>query len=118
MLKGIRGAIDVEKNEVEDILEATSKLLITMKELNKLTEEKITMIFFTATSDITAAFPAKAARDLGWNKVPMLCAQEMNVQGALESCIRILLLTHFPTQQKVKHVYLGKAKALRPDISL
>jgi chorismate mutase len=77
----------------------------------------VVSVIFTVTPDLYAEYPAKAARSLGWTQVPLLCVQEMGVSGSLERCIRVLL--HWNTdlnQEEVKHVYLGKAACLRPDL--
>jgi len=116
MLKGIRGAIDVEKNEASFIYDATKKLLNELKDVNNLSVEDIISVMFTATPDLTTAYPAKAAREIGWTNVPMMCVQEMNVDGSLPKCIRVLLLVNWAEEKDIKHIYLGKAKKLRPDL--
>ena len=115
MLKGIRGAIDVEKNEEEIVYGATRELLTEIMRVNNISQNNIISAFFSATRDLTAAYPAKAARDLGWTEVPMMCLQEMYVEGSLPQCIRILLHVDWVDNRPVQHVYLGRAKALRPD---
>jgi chorismate mutase len=73
--------------------------------------------FFTVTPDLTAAYPAKAARQMGWGSVPLMCAQEIPVIGSLPLCIRVLLTWNTPlTQKDIKHIYLNKAIVLRPDL--
>lgn len=116
MIRGIRGAITVKNNTKIDILEATQILLKKIVAANDVLTENIVSIVFSATRDLDAEFPAKAARILGWEYVPLLCAQEINVPGSLLKCIRILM--HFDTNKKqseIKHVYLRKAKKLRKD---
>jgi chorismate mutase len=88
-----------------------------MVEVNGVEIADIASVFFTATPDLTAAFPAQAARDLGWHQVPLLDAQEIPVAGSLPHCVRVLL--HWNTsksQQEVRHIYLGGAALLRPDL--
>lgn len=117
MIKAIRGAIAIEKNEAEAIYEGTKSLLLQIVEANNLAVKDIVNITFSATTDLTAAYPAKALRDLGWINVPMLCVQEMNVPGSLPFCLRVMLLANWDKEdQDVKHVYLGEAKNLRPDL--
>jgi len=119
-VRGIRGATTVEKNDREEILEATFELLKIIVQENDLVSEDIASIIFTVTNDLNEAFPAEAARDLlGWKYVPLLCMNEMNAPGKLGMCIRVLL--HVNTerpQQEIRHVYLRKASQLRPDLSL
>jgi chorismate mutase len=88
-----------------------------MVEANDLEVADIASAFFTATPDLTAAFPARAARDLGWHQVPLLDAQEIPVPGSLPRCVRVLV--HWNTsksQEEVRHIYLGEAALLRPDL--
>jgi chorismate mutase len=114
--RGIRGATTVESDTAEDILEATADLLETLIRLNDIQPADIVSAVFTTTPELTAAFPALAARDLGWTEVPLLCAHEMNVPGALRGVVRILLHVNTPrTPQEIRHVYLGEARALRPE---
>lgn len=114
--RGIRGATTVESDTAEDILEATTDLLEAMIRLNAIESESVISAFFTTTPELTAAFPALAARDLGWTEVPLLCAHEMNVPGSLRGVVRILLHVNTPrTPAEIRHVYLGEARALRPE---
>lgn len=113
-LRGIRGAITVEKNSGEEILFATRELLEVIKNENELNLEDIASVFFTVTPDLDAAFPASAAREIGWKYIPLLCATEINVPGSQEQCIRVLLHVNTEkTQQELKHVYLREAVRLR-----
>ncbi|MHB8133945.1 MAG: chorismate mutase [Anaerolineaceae bacterium] len=116
-IHGIRGAITVESNTREEILTATQELLVAILENNpSLKIEDLASVFFTCTQDLTAVYPARAARDMGWLDLPMLCAQEMNVEGSISKCIRVLL--HWNTSislEKIQHVYLRDAIRLRPD---
>ncbi len=84
---------------------------------NEVSTEDVAGALFSVTPDLDAAFPARAARDLGWHNVPLMCTQEIPVPGALERCIRVLVLWNTPkAQQDVVHVYLREAKSLRPDL--
>ena len=114
--RGVRGAISVEENSAEAILAATRELLCTMIQANGITPEDVVSAIFTSTPDLNAVYPALAARQLGWDDVSLLCSQEIGVPGGLPCCIRILI--HWNTTRRpheIQHVYLGKAKALRPD---
>jgi chorismate mutase len=116
--RGIRGATTADHNTATAILNATRDLLIRMVEANGLAVEDVASVLFTATGDLTAAFPAQAARELGWQHVPLLDAQEIPVPGSLPRCVRVLILWNTGTpQSEVHHVYLGGAAALRPDLS-
>jgi chorismate mutase len=115
--RGIRGATTVEADTAEAILEATRELLARMVEANDLVVEEVASVMFTVTHDLKAAFPARAARALGWQHVPLLDAQEIPVPGSLARCVRVLV--HYntaKTQAEIRHVYLRGAAALRPDL--
>jgi chorismate mutase len=116
-VKGIRGAITCKQNTVEDILLASKELMQTIISFNHLNQEDIAAILFTTTSDLTAAYPARAVRDMGWTISPILCFQEMDVDDSLEKCIRVLILWNTDkTSDQIRHVYLRKACQLRPDL--
>lgn len=105
-------------NEAEIIAEATRELLGEMLQRNEATPEDLISILFTATPDLTAGFPAAAARALGISDVPLLCAQELDVEGAIPRCIRVLM--HLETSAErsaLRHVYLNDARALRTDLA-
>ncbi len=116
--RGVRGATTVDCDEEEIIIKATEDLLQEMVSANHICPQDIAAAFFTVTEDLTAAFPAKAARLLGWRHVPLLDAREIPVPDSLPRCIRVLLLwnTDVP-QTSVKHIYRGDADRLRPDIN-
>lgn len=117
-VRGVRGATTVAANVAEEILSATRALLEEMVRSNGICLEDIAAAFFTVTSDLNAAFPAQAARQMGWQHVPLLDAQEIPVPGSLPRCIRVLLLWNTAvSQQKVVHVYQGEARSLRPDLA-
>ena len=114
--RGIRGATTIESNTAEDILEATTDLLEALIRLNAIVPEDVVSAIFTTTPELTASFPAMAARGLGWTEVPLLCAHEMNVPGALGGVVRILLhINTDRTPSEIRHVYLREARALRPE---
>ena len=117
-VRGLRGAISVTENTSEQIIAATRELLTELLRANAIAGfDEIVSAIFTTTPDLTAAFPAEAARALGMQHVPLLCASEIAVPHGMPRIIRILL--HINTdrpQRDVVHVYLGEAKKLRPDV--
>lgn len=117
--RGIRGATTVERNEQEEILAATAELLQALIRQNDLLAEDVASGIFTVTEDLDAAFPALAARQLGWTEVGLLCMREIPVPGSLEKCIRVLL--HVNTRRsasEMRHVYLREAVVLRPSFAM
>ena len=119
-IRGIRGATTVSTNEASAILEATKELLLFIQNCNDaLKPEDIASALFTMTTDLDAVYPAKAARQLGWTNVPLICTQEIPVPGGLPLCIRVLLNwnTDLP-QDAIHHVYLREAVTLRPDLAV
>lgn len=118
MVRGVRGATTVTENTREAILEAAGELLNEVVRLNAIEHDHVASIVFTATQDLNAAFPAVAARELGWTDVALECLPEMNVPGSLQRCLRILM--HVNTTKSPRdlvHVYLRDARALRPDLA-
>ena len=99
-VRGIRGATTVEKDSKELIKEATKELLIEMVEKNEVLSDDIAAVFFTTTSNISDEFPAVAAREMGWDTVPLICGHEMDVPHGLDKCIRILILWNTEIKQK------------------
>lgn len=114
-LYGIRGATTVCNNEKEEIIRETQVLLQNIIEKNDLCEENVVSIIFTTTSDLTAEFPAKACRLLGWNNTALLGTVEADVPHGLNLCIRVLIHAYLENKSKVKNIYLNKAIELRPD---
>jgi chorismate mutase len=112
----LRGAIDVEANEAEAILARTEELMHEVMERNALEPEAFVSCIFTATIDLDAEFPAVAARRIGLDRVPLLCAREIDRPGALPRIIRVLVHYHAAEDHQPRHVYLGEAKALRADL--
>ena len=115
-LFALRGAISVERNDAGAILEATKTLMLEIIERNALTPETVVSCIFTATQDLDAEFPAVAARAIGFDSVPLLCAREMGVPGALPRVIRVLIHYYAPEDHSATHVYLGEASELRTDL--
>ena len=117
-VRGIRGAITAAANAREAIIDATDRLLREMTAANGVNAEDIAAVFFTTTHDLDAEFPAAAARGLGWGKVPLLCAREIDVPQRLKSCIRVLILVNTQASQAhIQHIYLEGATRLRPDLA-
>jgi chorismate mutase len=118
LLRGVRGATVAADNNSQTILAATQELLIAMLQANPgLATVDIASAFFTVTEDLDANYPALAARGIGWVQVPMLCACEIPVPGGMPRVIRVLL--HWNTdrsQADIRHVFLGEAAKLRPDL--
>jgi chorismate mutase len=115
-LHGIRGATTVSQNSAKEILAATDELLRTLIEANDLQPDDIVSGMFTVTSDLNAAFPARAAEEYGWNIVALLHATEIPVPGSLPMCIRLLVHAYTSrTRSEIKHCYLRGATMLRPD---
>ncbi len=110
--RGVRGAITVDKNDREEIISATKELLRELVRANDIKIEDIACVIFTTTKDLNAEFPARAARELGWNNTALLCSTEIDVPGSLPRCIRVLILYN-TDREEVKHVYLREAKKLR-----
>ncbi|MFC4768935.1 chorismate mutase [Effusibacillus consociatus] len=119
MIRGIRGATTVEENTEAAIFQATRELLNEIISVNQFQAEDIASVIATVTEDLDAAFPAMAIRSIpGWELVPMMCAREIPVPGSVTKCIRVMLHVNTNTPQKdIKHVYLGRAASLRPDLT-
>ncbi len=116
-LFALRGANSVERNDEPAILDATDRLIRELMVRNALTADGMVSCIFTLTPDLDAQFPAVAARRLGLDQVPLLCAQEIPVPGALAGVIRVLVHYYADDGHDPQHVYLGAAKALRRDLS-
>ncbi|MEM1061316.1 MAG: chorismate mutase [Planctomycetota bacterium] len=117
-VRGVRGAITVERDDPGEILDATRELLEAVLERNGIDDfETVVSAVFTTTPDLTSVFPAEAARKIGMSQVPLLCAAEIAVPGAMPRCVRVLL--HIETDRprsEIVHVYLRDATKLRPDV--
>jgi chorismate mutase len=115
-LWAVRGATKVARNDPEAILTGTEELMRTVIERNELEPERIVSCIFTSTHDLNAEFPAVAARKLGLDSVPLLCAREIDVPGAMPSVIRVLVHYYAPAGHEPAHTYLGEAQELRSDL--
>jgi chorismate mutase len=115
--RGIRGATSVDANTGDAILRAARQLLEQIVTANDLQVDDLVSVTFTATADLDAAYPGQAAREMGWVNVPLLCVQEMAVADSLPRCIRVLVLWNTDSRpSEIRHVYLGRARGLRPDL--
>ncbi|MDP9276606.1 MAG: chorismate mutase [Actinomycetota bacterium] len=115
-LFALRGAIQVEANESEAIRSATAELLGELISRNGLDPERMVSCLFTCTDDLDAEFPAVAARELGLDSVPLLCAREIDVPGAMPRVIRVMVHYYAPADHRPAHTYLGEAQNLRTDL--
>jgi chorismate mutase len=115
-VRGLRGATRAARDDSESIRAATRELLTEMMLLNSLSQDAIVSAFFTVTPDLVTEFPARAARELGWDDVAMLCSTEIPVPGSMSRVVRVLLHAELPLNSSVRHVYLNGAEELRPDL--
>ena len=117
-VRGVRGAVVIARDDPELVLSATRELLQTILESNpEMHSDDLASVLFTATGDISSVYPAQAARQIGWEFVPLMCATEISVPNSLSHCIRVLI--HWNTdihQSRIRHIYLGEATSLRPDL--
>jgi len=117
MVRGLRGATTVDEDTVEQVTARSQELMRRIMERNDLSEDDIVSALFTATADVTSIFPATAIREIGFGAVPLLCAAEIAVPGAMALCIRVLLHVHTTkTKDEIHHVYLHGAQGLRDDL--
>lgn len=116
--RGIRGATTATANTREAICAATRELLRQIVDANGVYVEEIASVIFTVTDPLDAAYPAVAAREMGWDPVPLLCAREISVPGGLGFCIRVLVHVNTELQQsQIRHIYLHDAECLRPELA-
>ena len=115
-LYALRGAITVDRNDAEEILAATDELMRELMARNALEADALVSCLFTLTDDLDAEFPAVAARRMGLDKVPLMCAREVPVPGSLPRVIRVLVHYYAPEDHVSRHVYLREATALRADL--
>lgn len=117
-IRGIRGAVNISADEPDVVIQAIQELLGAILDANPtLNPEDLASVLFTATPDLHSAYPAQAARAMGWDLVPLLCFQEMSVVDSMPRVIRVLL--HWNTdlpQESIFHIYLGETSELRPDL--
>jgi chorismate mutase len=116
-VRAVRGAITVDEDTSDAIRGATTELLAELLSRNGLDPSGLISMIFTTTPDLRAEFPAVAAREIGLSHVPLLCASEIDVPGALRLCIRVMVHANMPETTAVRHVYLGGARQLRTDLS-
>ncbi|HKH22535.1 MAG TPA: chorismate mutase [Solirubrobacterales bacterium] len=112
----MRGATKAGSNDPEAIVHATEELVRELLERNELEPDRMVSCIFTSTHDLNAEFPAVAARNLGLDSIPLLCAREIDVPGAMPSVIRALVHYYAPMDHKPAHTYLGEAQELRSDL--
>ena len=113
---GLRGATTADEDTSVAIAERTAELLGTMLERNRVEIADIVSVILSATPDLRADFPAVAARSIGLSHTPLLCCQEIPVEGAIERCVRVLMHAYLPAGGGVHHVYLRGARQLRLDL--
>ena len=117
MVRGLRGATTVDVDSTEQVTVRSQELMMRLMERNDLVEDDIVSALFTATADVTSIFPATAVREIGFGAVPLLCAAEIAVPGAMPRCIRVLLHVYTTrTRDEIHHVYLHGAQGLRDDL--
>jgi chorismate mutase len=115
-LFALRGAASVQRNDADAILGATEELMRELMARNDLRPDDVVSCIFTLTDDLDAQFPAVAARNLGFDRVPLLCAREVPVPGSLPKVIRVLIHYYAADDHEARHVYLGEARRLRSDL--
>ena len=115
-LFALRGANTVQSNEAQAIVDATEALMRELMARNALEPDAMVSCIFTLTDDLDAEFPAVAARNLGLNRVPLLCTREIPVPGSLPRVIRVMVHYYAPDDHESRHVYLGDARSLRADL--
>ena len=116
-VRALRGATTLDVDEREHLFARTQELVAAMLERNELTEDDLISIVFTATDDVHSAYPAEAAREAGITHVPLLCTRELDIDGGIARCIRVLLHAYTPrTARELRHVYLHDARQLRTDL--
>lgn len=116
-LCAVRGAVQVERNDEPSILGSTEELMRAVIERNGLEPERMVSCIFTCTDDLNAQFPAVAARAVGLDRVPLICAREIDVPGAMERVIRVIVHYYAPADHRPEHAYLGEAQKLRSDLA-
>jgi chorismate mutase len=116
-VRALRGATTLDQDEREHLVERTQELIAAVFTRNDLTEDDLISIVFTATDDVHSAYPAEAAREAGITHVPLLCARELEIDGGIARCIRILVHAYTDrTATELRHVYLHDARQLRTDL--
>lgn len=113
----LRGATQADENSKDSILVSTEKLMRDLMTMNELDPAHMISAIFTTTEDLDAEFPAVAARRIGLSEVPLMCAREIPVPGAMPRVIRVMVHCNLPVDQPIRHVYLGETRALRADLN-
>ncbi|HEV3269000.1 MAG TPA: chorismate mutase [Acidimicrobiales bacterium] len=117
LVRALRGASSCTANSADEIVEVTQELLLAMMERNGLRHDDVISVLFTTTPDLTASFPAAAARGIGFGDVPLLCASEIDVPGAMPLTVRVLLHAYTErARSELRHVYLRNTSSLRDDL--
>ena len=117
MIRGLRGATTCASDTPEQIVDATQELLLLLMERNELMHDDVVSVIFTTSRDLTSAFPATAARGVGFGDIPLLCASEIDVPGSMPLCIRVLMHVYTSRPRAgIRHVYLRNAQSLRDDL--
>ena len=117
MIRGLRGATTCVSDTPEQIVDATQELLLLLMERNDLMHDDVVSVIFTTSRDLTSAFPATAARGVGFGDIPLLCASEIDVPGSMPLCIRVLMHVYTSRPRaEIRHVYLRNAQSLRDDL--
>jgi chorismate mutase len=117
LVRALRGASTCEANTVAEVTAVTQELLLAMLERNGVDHDDVISVLFTTSPDLTAAFPATAARGVGFGDVPLLCASEIDVPGAIALTVRIMMHVYTPrSRSELRHVYLRNAQSLRDDL--
>ena len=117
LVRALRGATTVATNDAEEIATATRELLTGMLVSNDVDVEDVISVLFTTSPDLTATFPATAARGIGFETVPLMCASEIDVPGAKQFCIRVMMHVYSSrARTEIRHVYLRDAQNLRDDL--
>lgn len=118
VLRAIRGATTLDRDSRDEMIERVTELLAAMFERNGVSHDDLVSIIFTATDDLHSMFPAEAARTLGISDVPLMCARELDINGAMTMCVRIMAHAYSNRPRAdIEHIYLRRATALRPDIA-
>jgi chorismate mutase len=117
-IRAIRGATCLERDDAAEMAEAVTELLLEVMLRNSIASDDLISVLFTSTPDLHSAFPAAAARGVGLSDVPLICAQEIDVAGAMERVVRVMVQAQTSkVRSEIKHVYLRGAEALRQDIA-
>ena len=117
LVRALRGATTCEVDTPEEIAQATQELILAMMERNGLDHDDVISVLFTTSPDLTSTFPATTARAIGFGDVPLICASEINVPGAMTHCIRVMMHVYTTrSRDQIHHIYLRQAQSLRDDL--